>query len=147
MKNFCCLFLTLITFSTCLYANESNYSPRTYLNLVFEPGLTMRSGAENIISFHNGLSRWEDQLIGTRWFVEKGVVKKAGGIGLRFAKLVFIDQPIDIFTVVFTHEYFGHGARYRSQDWDKVEYSFDAPAPYGPSGGAASGGRSVRGAA
>lgn len=119
--------------------NGFDSSPSEHLTLAFDPVLTARTGAENIIGVHAGLTRAEDRFIGTRWFSEEGVLGKTGGIVCRSAKYVLIDLPVDIFSVVFAHEYFGHGARFREQDWGKVEYSFDAPPPYGEGGGFAAG--------
>lgn len=149
MKILNSFLLFLILFSAYTYANETDsltsnninefgFSPRTYLTLVFDPGLTMRSGAENVITIQNGLARTEDRLIGTRWFSEKGFVSKTGGIVFRFAKYALIDLPVDWYSVVFAHEYLGHGARYRELDIKKIHYAFDMPPPYGRGGGEAS---------
>lgn len=114
-------------------------SPRTHLNLLYDPGLTMRSGAENVISVHHAITQLEDGLIGIRWFPEDDGLSKAGGVMGRITKYLFIDLPLDYFPAVFAHEYYGHGARYREQDWEKVVYAFDPPPPYGEGGGQAAG--------
>ena len=46
--------------------HESQFTPRTYLPLLIDPGLTMRSGSQDIITFHKGLTLAEDKLIGRR---------------------------------------------------------------------------------
>ncbi len=120
-------------------SNESHFSPRTYLNLLFDPKLTMRSGAETVISIHNGVSWAKDKLIGIRWFSEDGFWGKTGGIMGRLTKWILIDLPLDYFPVHFTHEYFGHGSRYREMDFDIVDYNFGIPPPYGGGSGSANG--------
>ena len=118
--------------------DESHISPRTYMSIVYDPGLTMRSGAENIVTVHGGLAWVEDRFIKTRWFSEKELLGKSAGIVCRFAKYALIDVPVDYFVPVFVHEYFGHGARYREFGIENVHYGFDWPPPYGPDGGEAS---------
>lgn len=124
--------------STSNNTSESGFSPRTYLALAFDPGLTMRSGAEDIITIHNGIVQVEDRFIGTRWFSEKRFLGKTGGMVCRAVKHAFVDLPVDYYSVVFAHEYLGHGARYRELGIDKVHYAFDLPPPYGEGGGEAS---------
>ena len=143
------LLFVLLLFPAYAYANETDslisndinefgFSPRTYLSLALDPGLTMRSGTEDIITIHNRIVQVEDRLIGTRWFSEKGFLGKTGGIVCRFAKYALIDLPVDYYSVVFAHEYLGHGARYRELGIDEVHYAFDLPPPYGEGGGEAS---------
>lgn len=117
--------------------DESHFSPCAYMPIVYDPGLTMRSGAEIVLTLHGGLSWAEDRLLKTRWFSEKELLGKTGGILYRFAKYALIDVPVDYFTPVFAHEYFGHGARYREFGIENVHYGFDWPPPYGPDGGEA----------
>ncbi|MEJ2567403.1 MAG: hypothetical protein P8Z50_00760 [candidate division WOR-3 bacterium] len=72
-------------------------------------------------------------------FPEEKPLSKAGGIAYRLSKYILIDLPVDNFSITFTHEYFGHGARYREQDWENVYYEIKIPFPYGTGGGAAIG--------
>ena len=109
-----------------------------YYNLMFSPGFHMDPGMENIISFNYLSSLAIDSLIGNRWFSEERIINKAAGATCRLAKNLLIDMPIDYFSVVFSHEYFGHGARYRELSVDNIDYGFDAPPPYGDGGGHAS---------
>lgn len=118
--------------------DESDSSRRAYMSLVYDPGLTMRSGAENVLTLHGGLSRLEDRFLKTRWFSERELLGKTAGISWRLAKYYLIDLPVDYFTAVFVHEYLGHGARYRELGIEDVHYGFDWPPPYGPDGGEAS---------
>jgi hypothetical protein len=121
----------------------SQTTHRTYFPLLFDPGLTMRTGAENIITFQTAIAFSEDRLIGTRWFRESNGVNKIGGVSGRFAKYAIIDLPVDYFSIVLAHEYFGHGARYRELDMDDIHYGFDWPPPYGKGGGEATNYKSV----
>ena len=154
MKNL--VFISLITFafSILIYAQEtgslesttkteSQTPPRTYLPLLIDPGLTMKTGAENIRTFHAALTSVEDKLIGTQWFKESTARGKIGGVAGRFVKYAYIDLPLDYFSIVFSHEYLGHGARYRELDMDGIHYGFDWPPPYGPGGGEATNYKSV----
>lgn len=118
--------------------DESDSSRHAYMSLVYDPGLTMRSGAENVLTLHGGLSRLEDRFLKTSWFSERELLGKTAGISLRLAKYYLIDLPVDYFTAVFAHEYSGHGARYREFGIGDVHYGFDWPPPYGPDGGEAS---------
>ncbi|MBA7683084.1 hypothetical protein ES703_91440 [subsurface metagenome] len=118
--------------------NDYHFSPRAYMSLVYDPGLTMRSGAENLLAVHSGLAWVEDRFIKTRWFSENAFLGKSAGIIGRSTKYVLIDLPVDYFLTVFAHEYFGHGARYREFGIEDVYYGFDWPPPYGPDGGEAS---------
>lgn len=138
MKIIAYLLLNLIGFTILAYADEPDFSPRSYLTLTYDPGLTMRSGAENITTVHSELTRVEDRLIGINWFPEQDVIGKAGGLGFRLTKYFLIDLPLDYYAVVFSHEYLGHGARYRELDVDNIHYAFDMPPPYGDGGGEAS---------
>lgn len=110
----------------------------THLPFVVDPDLTMTSGADNLVSLQHHVARFEDERIGLRWFAENRAEGKAAGVALRLAKYTLIDLPVDYFTVVLGHEYFGHGARYRELNIGDVHYGFDAPPPYGNGGGEAS---------
>jgi hypothetical protein len=110
-------------------------SSHTFLSLIYDPGLTMRSGVENVLSVHNGIAWAEDRLIGTRWFSEEGLPRKTGGVMCRFEKYFLLDRPVDYISRVFAHEFYGHGARVREFDFKRVGYSFGLPPPYGEGGG------------
>lgn len=109
-----------------------------YMNYSFDPDLNMRSGTESLLSLHRGFALLEDKFLGTTWFNENGFTGKSGGILVRLSKYILLDLPVDYFTVVFAHEYFGHGARYREFDFSPVDYGFSLPPPYGNGGGQAS---------
>ena len=118
--------------------DEYDSSRRAYMPLVYDPGLTMRSGAENLLTVHGGLAWVEDRFLKTRWFSEEAFLGKSAGVIGRSAKYILVDLPVDYFLTVFAHEYFGHGARYREFGIEDVHYGFDWPPPYGPDGGEAS---------
>ncbi len=105
-------------------------SSRLYLTLAYDPNYMERVGTENVLTIHDGVTRLEDALLGFRWSAENSPSAKAGGVSLRFAKLVFLDLPSDVFTYVFAHEYFGHGARFRELTNNEVKYHF-SPTVYG----------------
>ncbi|MFC2083680.1 hypothetical protein ACFLS9_01350 [Bacteroidota bacterium] len=150
MKNFKFIISFIILLVTCNFAAEpdslnsvendttSLTHPSNYLPLLFDPGLTMQSGAENIVTIHKGFTLVEDKIIGTQWFSESNILSKTGAILSRFAKYSIIDLPLDYFSVVLAHEYFGHGARYRELKIENIDYGFNAPPPYGNGSGHAS---------
>ncbi len=105
---------------------------------IFDLDLSMRTGAENILSAHHWLTRFEDRQLGVRWSSEKTALSKTGGVAGRLAKLTLLDLPVDYFSVIFAHEYFGHGARYRELGIGNIDYGYDLPPPYGAGGGHAS---------
>jgi hypothetical protein len=125
-------------FSNDSTTSNSITNSQTYLPLLYSPKLDMRSGEETITSIHKGVSYFEDKLIGTRWFSESNVLGKAGGIAGRLAKYILLDVPVDYFSVVLGHEFFGHGFRYREFNIDGIHYSFMLPPPYGKGGGESS---------
>jgi len=106
-----------------------------YYNVVYSPNFQMNPGMENIITFNYLSGLATDKIIGNKWFSEKRFTGKIGGIVCRFAKNIFVDTPIDYYSVVVSHEFFGHGARYRELNIENINYGFDAPPPYGDGGG------------
>lgn len=102
--------------------------------LTYEPRLGTRSGAENIVTLAGWISSAEDRLVKIRWFRETTVATKTFGVLYRGAKYVMLDLPVDSFLSVFTHEFYGHGARGREFGM-RLSYSFDSPPPYGPGSG------------
>jgi len=111
---------------------------RLYFPLLIDSGLSMRSGSEDITTFHKGLALLEDCLIETTWFPEFSFLAKTGNVLARAAKYVVLDTPVDYFSIILAHEYFGHGARYRELNFDTIDYGYDWPPPYGSGGGYAS---------
>lgn len=106
--------------------------------ILLQPDLDARGGAESMLWPHSLLTRWEDDRLGTRWSDESAVRGKALGLARRLARFALLDVPVDYFTVVLLHEFWGHGGRYREFDIDGVDYGFDLPPPYGDGGGHAS---------
>lgn len=112
--------------------------PVSFRPLLFDVDLTMRSCTETVVTLQQGLARVEDKFLRTRWFDETGVLRKTGGAAGRLAKVALLDAPVDHFLVILTHEYTGHGARYRELDISSIDYGYDWPPPYGSGGGHAS---------
>ena len=108
-----------------------------YLPLVFDPQLSLRNGAQMVATCHRELVLAEDRLVDALAAGVHRPNKAVNALG-RLGKYVLLDTPVDYFSVVLAHEYFGHGARYRELDIDKVNYGFDRPPPYGYGGGQAS---------
>jgi hypothetical protein len=137
-------FLSAI-FLTCAHAGEKDslvthtsqemyFSSHAYLTFLYAPNLTARAGAEDILTLHYGITRIEDAILGTHWFYENTIIEKTGGIILRTIKCTFLDLPIDDFSSIFTHEYFGHGTRLRELSNADITYQFNARPPYGKGG-------------
>ena len=148
------LLLQYVLLSTLCYAGNNDSSAvaapmdgsRTIpirLSLVIDPDITMRSGVEDILTLHYGITHAEDRLLGIHWFPESNIIGKMGGIVLRYFKYDLIDLPLDYYSVVLGHEYFGHGARYRELNMGDIHYGFDWPPPYGKGGGEATNSKSV----
>ena len=121
-----------------LIPKDSSTVPSTYLSLLLDSQFSLKSGTESITTIHKSFSYFEDNLIGTRWFSESNFWGKIGGLITRFIKYTYLDLPLDYFSIVFSHEYFGHGSKYRELDIDNIHYSFKYPPPYGGGGGEAS---------
>jgi hypothetical protein len=149
MKTQIYILFILLLFSIKSYSQDydfSNYSTKsnsitnnqTYLPLLYSPKLDMRTGEETITSIHKGVSYFEDKLIGTKWFSEKNILGKTGGVAGRLTKYALLDIPVDYFSVILGHEFFGHGSRYREFNIDGIHYSFMLPPPYGKGGGESS---------
>ena len=125
--------LTQSTDSTFQIAQpDANYS------LLLDPGMTMRTGVENITTFHHFWSDLEDRWLRRQWFAEDNFIGKTGGLALRTARYIFLDTPVDYFLPVLAHEFWGHGAPYRKFGIENIHYAFDWPPPYGNGGGEAS---------
>jgi len=156
MKEFIYATLTLFSLSAVAGTTSgqtigiSNYDsvkkdlPPDHYSILFDPGLTMRSGVESIITIHKGVASIEEKILGTTWFNESTILGKAGGISSRLAKYLFLDLPVDYFSVILSHEYFGHGARYREFNIRGIRYGYDFPPPYGPGGGYAINNKSLQ---
>lgn len=149
MKTYFYILFIFLLFSTKIYSQGNNILTdsatnnsikinQTYLPLLYSPKLGMWGGEETITSIHKGITYLEDKLIGTRWFSESNILGKTGGVAGRLAKYALLDVPVDYFSVVLGHEFFGHGFRYREFNMDDIHYSFMLPPPYGKGGGEAS---------
>ncbi len=106
---------------------QVNHSSDNYLGLFVDPHLSMRSGIENAMLVNYGIAHAEDKLLGNQWFPEDRFLNKSAGIACRGVKWIMLDVPIDLFTILILHEYYGHGWRYRELDVGNIEYHLEFP--------------------
>ncbi len=135
------LWYLLIVFCLPVFATEpgpgfARFETPKY-SLLFDTQLNMRGGAESLVSLHHFITGIENRTLGNRWFDESVWWHKGGAVALRYLKYALLDVPLDYFTPVLMHEYYGHGARYREFELTGIKYGFDWPPPYGPGGGEA----------
>jgi len=102
--------------------------------IVVDRDMTPAAGTMDLLSVERALVTIEDRWLPPARFDESTRVKRGLGIGYRFCKWFALDLPQDHFLMVVGHEIFGHGARLREIGAHGVQYSFDAPIPYGPGG-------------
>lgn len=143
MKNYSVVWvlLLLLIFGIETARTESDtadYSIPQYYGLYLDPELTIPTGAKNMLTINYLTELGIENTIGSKWFEEKKPLSRGAGAVLRFFKSRFIDLPADYFLPVFSHEFFGHGGRYRELNIENIDYSFETPPPYGSGGGAAS---------
>lgn len=106
--------------------------------LIVSPQQRMHTGVVNLFSTHRILAEGEEAILGSSWWSEERKLGNLTGMATRLLKYSLLDLPLDYFTVVLMHEYYGHGARYREFGIKGVDYGYDLPPPYGPGGGYAS---------
>lgn len=114
---------------------DSLRSSQRPFSLLYDPGMTERAGIEDVLTMHYGITQAEDAIVGVRWFSEKTLLEKSGGILARSIKYLLLDYPFDYFVAVFVHEYFGHGMRWREFTNNEIQYHIGAPPPYGKGDG------------
>ena len=129
------IFILTLFWMVSIHAQGPGSEPRSIL---ISPGLGMRAGAVTVSTLHHQLAVFEDQLFGTSWMPENTVTGKLVGIAGRSVKFAFLDLPVDYFSMVFLHEWYGHGSRYRELGLRNIDYGYDWPPPYGEGGGWAS---------
>ncbi|HKK26855.1 MAG TPA: hypothetical protein VKB18_02115 [Gemmatimonadota bacterium] len=96
--------------------------------------LSMRMGAEDLLTVQRELARVPDLMLPTKLGEEDGFGGKLGGILYRLARFSLVDNLVPVFGRVVQHEVFGHGARAREFDWS-ASYSLELPPPLGGGGG------------
>jgi hypothetical protein len=106
-------------------------------DLLWDPALSSRIGAENISTVHRSLSALENRYLPPRWTDENTAVRKTVGISYRMARSVLIDFPLVYMAALSQHEVFGHGAAFRHTGAYAEGYVLRLPFPYGPGGGLA----------
>jgi hypothetical protein len=102
--------------------------------IVVDRDMTPAAGTIDLLTVQRALVTVEDRWLPPARFDESTRVKRGLGIGYRFGKWFALDLPQDHFLMIVGHEIFGHGARLREIGAHGVQYSFDAPIPYGPGG-------------
>lgn len=102
--------------------------------IVVDRDMTPAAGTIDLLTAQRGLVTIEDRWLPPARFDESTRVKRGLAIGYRAGKWFALDLPQDHFLMVVGHEIFGHGARLREIGARGVQYSFDAPIPYGPGG-------------
>lgn len=103
-------------------------------SLVVDRDLSMRMGAEDLLTVQRELARVPDLVLPTKLGDENGFGGKLGGILYRLARFSLVDNLVPVFGRVVQHEVFGHGARAREFDWP-ASYSLELPPPLGDGGG------------
>jgi hypothetical protein len=102
--------------------------------VIADRDMTPAAGTADLLTVERVLADIEDRWLPPLRFDESSRLKQALGIGYRFGKWFGLDLPQDHFLMVVGHEVFGHGARLREVGAEGIEYSFDAPIPYGAGG-------------
>ena len=102
--------------------------------IVVDGDMTPAAGTIDLLTAQRALATIEDRWLPPARFDESTRVKRGLGIGYRAGKWFALDLPQDHFLMVVGHEIFGHGAGLREIGAHGVQYSFDAPIPYGPGG-------------
>jgi len=129
------VLILILGFALSQDSLHTNQSQEMSYSILFDSNQSMRSGVENILTIHKGVTKIEDKLLGTSWFDTNNFAGKSGNVIGRFAKYFLVDIPINFVFIHFNHEYYGHGGRYREYDLGKIDYQFYSPPPYGPGGG------------
>ncbi|MEM1326746.1 MAG: hypothetical protein AAGI23_12365 [Bacteroidota bacterium] len=132
---------TLFVFS--LFYFTSAQSQDSYSLLWDRYGSAITS-AENLYTLHAATYAFKDRYLKHSYWDESTKKGKALGIGYRLGKTVLVDFQIDYFAVLFQHEVFGHGYRYREFGFERNSYNILVGPPYSKGGGFASRGRSLR---
>ncbi|HJZ71886.1 MAG TPA: hypothetical protein VKE51_09100 [Vicinamibacterales bacterium] len=102
--------------------------------VVVDRDMTPSSGTQDLLTLERAAADLEDRWLMPARFDESTPLKRGLGIAYRLGKWYGLDLPQDHFLMVVGHEIFGHGARLREIGATSVDYSFDAPIPYGPGG-------------
>jgi hypothetical protein len=99
--------------------------------IVFDKYMTPAAGAETLVTIQHLLASAEDRWLPIKIGEERTKPALALGILYRGGKFMALDVPQDHLLMVFAHEIFGHGARFRELGEGRIGYGFDAPIPYG----------------
>jgi hypothetical protein len=100
------------------------------LVFVADPHLGMEGGVRTFDSIARVAFRYEQALPPVINLDERKPAEHAGAVLGRFAKLVFIDEPIAEIDATVIHEAYGHGARIREHGGGTATYSLRLPGIY-----------------
>lgn len=82
-----------------------------------------------------GLYALEDRVLPVRVGAEDGPVEKSLGVGYRLVRLTLVDLPVTVLHGIVRHEVAGHGGAIRQLGGEVLDYTIQAPPPYGDGGG------------
>jgi len=116
-------------------ASSSAAAQQLASEALFDPCLTVGSGATISATIGTFVARAEGRAIPDQLFGEPGVSRRTANVTYRFLKHVFFDAPQEQLLLVFNHEVFGHGGRLRERFDGPIGYHIEIPAPYGGGAG------------
>ncbi len=99
------------------------------LVFVADPHLGMEGGIRTLESAGRLAFRYEQAVPPLVHFDETRPLERAGAVAGRFAKLVFLDEPIAEIEATWIHEVYGHGARARDLGGEAT-YTLRLPGVY-----------------
>jgi hypothetical protein len=130
------LLTALAAVCIVVHASEANGQPSAAA--LADADMTAAAGSAVIDLAATVVGRAEDAILPPTLFEEDTAVRRAGGVGYRFARLFALDVPQEDWLRVANHEVFGHGARLRERFDGPIRYSIGVPPPYGSGGGSTS---------
>lgn len=109
--------------------------------IIFDKDQSQQFGASNLLTIHNLAYHYLGEIVPVKIWDETKFVNKAAGIGYRALRLGVTGFQLDVNTVLFQHEVFGHGARFREFGFKEIQYTFNHFFPFNFGGTAGSGGK------
>lgn len=103
--------------------------------LLLDPSMGVRATTSTLHAGVQGLYAVEDRMLPVRFGDEDGPAGKGLGVAYRLARLSLVDYPVTGLHGIVRHEVAGHGGAIRQLDGDVLEYTIEAPYPYGAGGG------------
>src|SRR4051812_49029877 len=96
--------------------------------------MSIAAGTADVAALQWAAATVEDRFVPIGVPGEPSRMKSIVDTAFRFGKWFALDLPQDHFLMVAAHEIYGHGSRLREIGASGINYSFDAPIPYGPGG-------------